>query len=128
MGFTGVDLFGRGHNEIKYKSIGLNDYRFCIEVENGCAENCFTEKLLDCFATGTVPIYWGCPNVGEFFDTEGILTFSSDDELKNIMQSLSKEKYDSMRGAVENNFELAMKYLQPDDMIYRIILENGYLD
>jgi hypothetical protein len=29
-------------------------------------ENWVTEKIVDCVITGTVPIYWGAPNIGEY--------------------------------------------------------------
>jgi hypothetical protein len=37
---------------------------YSVAIENVSEDNWFTEKLIDCFATDTVPIYWGCPNLG----------------------------------------------------------------
>ena len=47
-------LFGRGFNEVEYKEEALADYMFSVAIEN--ADDWFTEKILDCFLTGTVPI------------------------------------------------------------------------
>jgi hypothetical protein len=43
--------------------------------ENANYPGAFCEKLTDFFATGTIPIYWGNPDIGEFFDTNGIIIF-----------------------------------------------------
>ena len=51
----------------------LFDWMFHIAIENVSRDDYFTEKLLDCFLTRTVPIYWGCPNISNYFDAEGII-------------------------------------------------------
>jgi len=38
----------------------------------------FTEKILDCFRTRTVPIYWGCTNIREHFEADGIIVLDCD--------------------------------------------------
>lgn len=57
----------------------LFDTMFHVAIENVSQIGYFSEKLLDCFLTRTIPLYWGCPNVGDFFDVEGIIhVFQSD--------------------------------------------------
>ena len=60
---------------IESKNIIFENAKFSIIIENVKRKNWITEKLIDCFATKTIPIYYGCPNVGEWFDTNGIITF-----------------------------------------------------
>ena len=115
-----VDLYGRGIREIPSKLDALKNHAFSVAIENNTDVNdyYFTEKLTDCLITGTVPIYHGCPNIGEFFDMDGILTFSTQDELDNILKSLSEEKYNSMKVAIENNYKtcLDLCILHNDDL------------
>jgi hypothetical protein len=93
-----------------WKDAFINDFCFSVAVENSRARHYFTEKILDCFRAGTIPIYWGCPSIGEFFDEEGIITFSTLEELEGILKNLSFEEYEKRRAAVYRNFELAKKY------------------
>ena len=51
-----VDHFGRGYKAITTKEEGLNDYCFSIAMENHTYLNSYSEKITDCFATGTIPI------------------------------------------------------------------------
>ena len=56
---SSLDLFGRGRTiELPFKIGGLRDYRFSVTVENAFVDYYFTEKLIDCFLTGTVPMTW----------------------------------------------------------------------
>ena len=48
---------------LKDKIDGLRDYRYHFCIENIKRDYWFTEKLIDCFVTGTIPIYWGCPSI-----------------------------------------------------------------
>ena len=78
-------------------------YKFHIAVENSALPNYMTEKLHDCFMTKTVPIYFGCPNVSDFYNMDGILQFNTSEELVDILKSLDDNSYDKMKDAVEDN-------------------------
>jgi len=104
------DLYGRGFNDIDRKETGLNQYAFSIAVENCQRDYYFTEKIIDCFRTKTIPIYWGCPSIGNFFDKRGIIQFDNIDQLESIIDSLNYSKYHDVIGAVENNYKLSFEY------------------
>jgi len=120
-----IDLFGNVVNKhIDLKSDSLNDYMFQIAIENAQRVNYFSEKIYDCFATGTVPIYWGAPNIGDFFDMDGVLVFNTPDELKDILNSLSVEKYQSMLSAIKANYEKCIKnHKNPDDVLFDNVIK-----
>ena len=104
------DLYGRGFNDIECKEIGLNEYMFSIAVENCKKDYYFTEKLIDCFRSKTIPLYWGCPSISKFFDENGIIQFDNINELGDIINSLTEEKYYSLIQSVENNYNLSFEY------------------
>tara|TARA_R100000951_G_scaffold83290_1_gene71048 strand:- start:10841 stop:11710 length:870 start_codon:yes stop_codon:yes gene_type:complete len=83
-----VDHFGRGFKEIEKKEEGLYPYRFSIVLENTQDDYYFSEKIVDCFATGTIPIYWGGSGVGKHYDEEGIIRFDTLDELDDILSEI----------------------------------------
>jgi len=113
-----VDIFGKGINEITGKIEGLKDYKFSITIENGTHDNYFTEKILDCFLTGVIPIYKGCANISEFFDMNGIITFNTIDELHDIVTTLTDSDYDVRKEAIQRNFELAKTYAYNNDQLF----------
>jgi hypothetical protein len=125
MGYDKIDFFGRAtENPLELKSEGTNPYMFQIAIENAQRRFYFADKIYDCFVTGTVPIYWGAPNIGDFFDMRGILTFNHPNELKEILESLSPDKYESMLDGVKENFERVKKYIRPDDLLFENIVDR----
>lgn len=116
-----LDMFGIGFNPIQGKIEGLKDYRFSIAIENSYAPNEASEKISDCFLTGTIPIYYGCPNIGDYFDINGIITFETKEELENIIQDIilnGEQIYKSKFESVKNNFKLIDKYSLNIDQIF----------
>lgn len=112
-----IDMWGSGYRGFDNKLLPLKDYYFTIAVMNTRVNNFFTEVLVDCFRLNCVPIYFGCENVGEYFDINGIITFSTIEELGEILPTLTPELYYSKLESVKNNFEIAKKYLITDDLI-----------
>ena len=111
-----VDLYGRGFNEIADKEEGLCDYMFSIAIENGQYETYFTEKLLDCFATGTIPVYLGAPDIGEHFNKDGIIDLTEEFDI-------SDEIYYNKMDAIKDNLERAKKMEVLEDFIYENYLK-----
>jgi hypothetical protein len=110
-----IDVYGRGINEIPNKETGLKDYMFSFAVENDTYDTYFTEKILDCFATGTIPVYMGTKKVVDHFNSEGIIFFDGSFDLS----TLSEELYLSKMEAIKDNFERVKDYSVLDDWIYK---------
>ncbi len=106
-----VDLYGRGFNEISNKEEGLCDYMFSVAIENGQYETYFTEKLLDCFATGTIPVYLGAPDIGKYFNKDGIIDLSEEFDV-------SDEIYYNKMNAIKENLEKAKEMEVLEDFIF----------
>lgn len=119
-----VDLMGGGYQAIDSKLEGLVDYRYSITIENSRLNSYFTEKLMDCFATGVVPIYWGCPKIGDFFDLNGIIMFNSVDDLNAILSGISEEDYQSRMPAIEYNLKKVEQYTFFEKYIYEILKDK----
>lgn len=113
--FSGkCDHFGRGYNQIENKEDGLIDYCFSIVMENATYPNMITEKITDCFMTGTIPIYYGIKNIGDFFNINGIIIL--DDKFK--IEDLSFELYNSKIDSVKENLNISKNLLVAEDYIY----------
>lgn len=124
-----VDFYGSGvDKKIDYKITALKDYMFSIAMENEGPEHLFapntdyfSEKLIDCFLSGTVPIYYGNPTICNYFDIDGILIFKDPTELPDIINNINSDLYNSKIANIKNNFDLAKKYIHPQDYIDNIL-------
>lgn len=88
----------------------LFDSMFHISIENNCETNYFTEKICDCFATYTVPIYIGCPNIGDYFDLDGIIIARDHQHMIELINALTPDDYWRRLPALRANFLASQKY------------------
>ena len=96
-----VAVLGRGYAPFEAKADGLAPYRFSVVIENLQEPNYFTEKIVDAVLCETVPIYWGCPNIGDFFDPKALIICNTVAELKDAITSADASLYAKMRPAVQ---------------------------
>ena len=113
-----MDKFGKEYQHVEFKEDGLSKYYFSITIENSIQEYYWTEKITDCFATKTVPIYWGSKSVLDHFNKDGIILFDKIDDLEGILSTLTPEMYNGMLPAIEDNFEKVEEYRTPEDWMY----------
>jgi len=113
-----VDVYGRGYRAVDSKLEALGPYMFSIVIENEKSPTWFTEKLCDCFAVGTVPIYWGATKIGEYFDERGIIQFNSIEELDSILSGLTEDDYYNRMDAIKANLAKDEEHgFLPDNII-----------
>lgn len=123
-----VDIYGIGGQPVGYgqdvKKLLLADYCFSIVTETCREDNLFTEWLLDCFALGTIPIFWGAPNIHQFFDTKGILQFDTVDRLQKILGRLDSKLWAEKLGSIYINLRRMMDYAITEDWLYENVLRE----
>jgi hypothetical protein len=79
----------------------LKNYKFNLSYENKNLAGYITEKLTDAMAAKTIPIYWGCDQVGKEFNKKSFLCrndYTSDEEFieKIIEVHKSPKIYEEM--------------------------------
>jgi len=94
-------------------------YRYSIVIESERCGGYFSNRLIDCFATGTVPIYWGSPDIGNFFDERGIIQVECLADIQSCLPSMSSRDYARRRMAIRHNSHLGAEYRICEDGIYR---------
>lgn len=109
-------IFGRDYRNLPDKINGLRDYMFSIVIENSIYPKYYTEKITDCFATGTIPIYYGDESIAEDFDRNGVIFLDEID-----INELSPELYYSKMESVINNFNLVQNLVTADDYLYKSV-------
>jgi len=67
-----IDVYGDGFRFIQDKLDATADYEYQVVLENSRFPHYWTEKLSDAFLGWTYPIYYGCPNITEYFDQGSI--------------------------------------------------------
>lgn len=97
----GVHVFGNGwkisgdcKGEVWNKKIALTPYKFSVALENSHEKNYISEKFIDCLLTNTVPIYFGCTNIYNYYDDRGYIQLpdiKNLDEILYIMRNIMRD-------------------------------------
>lgn len=80
----------------------LSQYRFCLCFENMAMNGFITEKIIDCFYAGTIPLYLGAPDIDKFIPKNCYIDcrdFSSWTDMLQKIQSMPVSEVDEMREA-----------------------------
>lgn len=109
-----IDCMGtyNGGERVGNKQI-YRDYRFSIAFENYIDDYWFTEKLCNCFANHTIPIYYGARKIGEIFDTKGMIICRDINEIIDAVNYLvvhGEDEYELRRWAVLANAERVKQF------------------
>lgn len=131
-----VDSGGRYLHNIDYK-IGESkedkvnfqkDYKFIIACENQSYPEYTTEKILEAFASGGIPIYWGDPQVDRIFNKKAFINCMEYDNLDEVKQKIIEldnddQKYMEMQKqkVFNEKFDFEKETTKLEDFIYNIV-------
>ncbi len=108
-----IDVYGHLCKGIQKKEEGIVDYMFSVCIENDEHDTYFTEKVLDAFATGTIPVYKGTKNIVNHFNKEGIIFL---DDIN--VEDLTIDLYMSKLEYVKDNLERVRPFDVLEDWIF----------
>jgi hypothetical protein len=73
--------------------------------------------LLDCFACGVIPIYYGSTGYTHFFDTDGVVQIDDLSSLEVILSKLTVQDYYDRVTSVKSNFLKVKEFFDADSLL-----------
>lgn len=110
-----IDLFGKAVRFIEFKNEGLLPYRYSLAVENTYTQDYWTEKIADCLLTWTVPIYYGCPNLEDYFPPKAFIRIDIEKPahaMAHIREVLANDDWDDRLQALSEARDLILHKYQ----------------
>ena len=84
---------GRYWRDAKYDFFNKHTHKFSIAYENTSYPYYCTEKLMDGFLAGSIPLYWGDPKIGEDWNQAAFLNVQRlGADIINIILTLDNDK------------------------------------
>ena len=125
-----LDWYGNGVNEIQRKHEGILDYKYHIVLENESRNNLISEKIFDSMLGLSVPIYYGAPNIAEYFNENSLHTIDINNAAKSIEIIEDIIKNDQYEQTLNYLIESKNKVLTQYNFVNRIvnIIENSTKD
>ena len=91
-----LEWYGAGFKDIENKSNVIFDSKYHLVLENDSKNNLISEKLFDAFLGESFPIYYGAPNVGDYFLRDSYKSIdinNIDESIKNIEDLIESDIY-----------------------------------
>ncbi len=73
-----LDVFGNGFADVPDKWSAIADYKYHLAIENSAFPHYWTEKIADAFLGLSMPLYWGCPNIADYFPRDSFRLIDRD--------------------------------------------------
>lgn len=100
-----VDIFGGGSRTIEDKWDAIAPYKYHIVLENSVVPDYWSEKLGDSFLGFALPIYYGCPNIHEYFSPQALRLI----DIENFEVSIAVLEDILVRDTYEEHAEAIMQ-------------------
>ncbi len=120
-----IDVMGMGYRPIADKAEGLAPYRYSVVIENVREPGYFSEKLVDALLCGTVPIYWGAPDIGRFFDARAMVICEGLEDVQRAVAAMSEADFAARAGPLAAMRAVAAGYSELEARAARAVLESG---
>ena len=105
------NLGRRIENKIKF----LNQYKFSIAMENSEGDGYITEKIIDSFISGTIPIYYGGYLVDEFINPNAYMLIRGEKDIDKKIEYIKK---------IDNDDKLYWEIMKEKPIIKEKLIEN----
>lgn len=123
-----LEIYGHGSRFIEKKYKALDRFRFHMAIENFVGPHHWTEKLADPFLSGAFPLYYGCPNLSDYFPAESFLfidIFDRQATMDKIRMVLDNENFYTERlDALYEARRLVMEDYNLLNMVKRIVMKH----
>jgi hypothetical protein len=107
----------------KKEKVMVFDCMFHVCIEGFKNSYYYSEKLIDCLITKTVPLYWGCTVIGEYFNEHGFIIVNDVNDIINICNRLTPEVYERLLPLVNDNYERGLKVYKYEDILKDAMLK-----
>lgn len=81
--------FNRYYGTITDKWDAIAPYRYTLAMENHSQNDYFTEKIVDAYLAGCMPIYYGCPNISDYFPENSYYYLNLNQNPKLILKDIN---------------------------------------
>ncbi len=126
-GTLDIDLFGRAVRFIEDKWEGLAPYKYSLAIENSSSPDYWTEKIADCFLSWSVPIYYGCTNLENYFPKDSFIRIdirSPEQAFKSVQAVLWEDDWERRLPALKEARDRVLHQYQLFPHLYRLIASH----
>ena len=123
-----IDFYGWGNNGnlmpfANKKGETIKNYKFCLTIENSNEKNYISEKFYDCILTNTIPIYYGCSNIKDYWNENGYFLLENIDNYQYVIDKLkwiNENKEDLYNDMLPELLKMKKRYFNEFNLLKKI--------
>ena len=122
-----VDMGGKCNNNVNHtvqnKIKFLSNYKFSIAMENSKGDGYMSEKIIDSFMAGTIPIYYGGYMIDEFINPKTYILINGEKDIKEKIEYIKKiDQNDDLYKSIMNENPIIDKNFQNLSILFYIFI------
>lgn len=123
-----LDVYGHGFREIEDKWEAIRQYKYHIVMENSRIPDYWTEKLADAYLGGAFPLYFGSPNIIDYFPPDSLAVLQDDipAAIKTIESTINMKKFEHSLIPLQKARDLVLNHYNLFPEIRSICLRNYF--
>ena len=126
-----VDFYGWGEIDnlkpfARTKYDAIKDYKFCLTIENSRENYYISEKFYDCILTNTIPIYYGCKNIKDYWPESCYFILDSITDHNYVLETLTwiyNNRDKLYKQLLPSIIKMKTKYFNDFNLITKILKE-----
>lgn len=125
-----LDWYGNGISSIPAKWDGIAPYKYHIVLENQSRHNIISEKIYDSYLGLAYPIYWGAPNLSDYFPKDSFSSIEILDwrgAIRTIEELLSNDPWESKLPSLIKSKNIVITDLNIYSRLAKLANEQSYL-
>lgn len=122
-----IEVWGYGIRDLNNKADAIDPYKYHLAIENHSCPHHWTEKLADAFLGFSLPIYFGCTNLADYFPEESYIQIDirrPDEAIGIIRKTLADDPYEARLPAILEARRRVMEEYATFPQLARLIEER----
>ena len=122
-----IEVWGYGIRDLKNKADAIAPYKYHLAIENHSCDHHWTEKLADAYLGFSLPIYFGCNNLDDYFPPDSYISIDirkPDEAVETIRKSLAEDPYEARLPAIIEARRRVMEEYATFPQLARLIRER----
>ena len=128
-----LDVYGTGINPVMDKWDGIAPYKYYLAIENSSVPHYWTTVLADAYLAGAYPLYYGDPNIHDYFSKDALTVIDIHDiegSVKTIEKIISENHFEKHLADIWEARRLVMDtyniFPLIADLVNRLPASNDY--
>ena len=123
-----IDIYGEGFQFVEDKWDVFSKYKYVLAFENCREKGYVTEKIFDAYISEALPLYWGAPDISDYFSNDSFEVVDCDlvsKTAEKIVRFINENVYETKNSAILQEKERVLNEYNMFARMVKIVEAKG---